>query len=203
MKTYWRYAAILAMIGVTSFAAEDRFGAIKDQLAEAPCVQFDFISVVESDIFDVIDSTGGMAVLARDGRYRIEIGPDTYLNDGEFLFCYAPDNNQVTIEPHDSSGGIDEEVSFLTRLDEIYQTHDLKTDGCYRLVRRDSTSSDLPDTMIVWLDEDHQRIERLEFFDINDDHNALILLGQELRTTCREQLFVPDFPDSVERVRLF
>jgi len=203
MKTYWRNLAVAAMISVTALANENRFAAIKNQLAEAPCVQFEFLSVVESDIFDLVDSTAGVATLASDGRYRIEIGGETYLNDGEHLFCYIPDNNQVTIETNDGGGGLDDEVSFLIRLDEIYETFVREPEGCFRLIRLDSTAGYLPDTMIVWLDEDHRRIARLEFIDINDDRNLLILLRQDLLTACTEYQFAPNFPDSVERVRLF
>jgi outer membrane lipoprotein-sorting protein len=202
MKTSARYLAILSILTVTAVADTDQFGEIKNRLAESPCVQFEFLSIVESDVFDLIDTTAGVATLARDGRYRIEIGGDTYLNDGEFLFGYVPDNNQVTIEPQDGGGGLDE-VSFLIRLDKIYQTFAMEHENTFRLVRYDTTSGDLPDTMTVWLDENSQRIARLEFFDINDDRNLLVLLKQELQSACAESTFVPNFPDSADRVRLF
>ena len=113
---------LLCLAAYATSARGDSFDQIKQSMAEAGCNLFEFLSIVESDIFDVVDTTVGRAVIARDGRYSIEIGTDHYLYDLEFLYNYSRVHNQVTVERPNPDLILGEEVSFITRLDEFYRS---------------------------------------------------------------------------------
>lgn len=178
------------------------FDAVKKRLASAGCVRLDFINIIHSDIFDMVDSTHGSACLASDGRYLVTLGDDTYLYDGTHLHSYSRENNQVVIESIDPDSDAGSGVTFLTHLEELFETEAGSSDNSFRLRRRKNSEGDLPDSMTVVINREKLQIDRLEFFDINEEFNVFELLNQQLDSLCTETDFRPNFPDSVETVKL-
>ena len=193
---------MLSVVTAVSLNAGDRFGPIKTDMSDAGCVRLDFLSIIESDIFDVVDTASGRADIASDGRYLVTLGEDVYLYDGIYLYSYSGVAGQVVIEPGDdnSSGS---QVSFITRLDHFYRTSTVRGGEEYRLILKDGPVGELPDSMRVFLHPKEDRIAGLEYFDINEELNRIEITGQQLDSICGEDLFIPAFPDSVERVRLY
>lgn len=203
MKNLLIFGGLLMLPAIAAVvSAGDRFETIKDRLADATCVELEFLSVVESDIFETVDTAVGRAYIAADGRYRVSIGPDEYLFDGRSLYSYSRPNAQVVIEPSTGSGSAGEEVSFLTGLDEHYRADPIEPGKRYRLIRRDGVASSLPDTMTVMLHPDSLWFESLEYFDVNDELNRIVIRQQKLYETCDTSRFAPAYPDSVERIHL-
>lgn len=194
------------LASLVSQCTADSFKNMKEQLAAAECVRFEFVSIIESDIFDQTDSCSGAAYIARDGRYRVKLGPDIYLYEGRFLYSYSEETNQVIIEKPDSGSagsGTSDEISFIADLDEFYETYTVTPDIKYRLMRKGNRSANIPDSMIVFIDANASRISRFEYFDINGERNRILFLRQRMDSTCTSQVFEPVFPDSAERVKLF
>lgn len=194
---------IVGWLAALTWGSDDPFQRVKQELAEAVCARFDFVGILESDIFDEVDSTYGTAYLAKDGRFRVEMGEEVYLYDAQYLYTYSPENNQVTIESIADDEELGKEILFLTHLDELYTTAFLKP-GVYRLKKKERTSErdEIPDSLTVFLTPNQRRIERLEYLDINDERNTILILKQHIDSVCDDDIFVPDFPDSVERVKL-
>ena len=183
-------------------AAADRFGAIKEQLAQAACTRFEFISIIESEIFDVTDSATGTAYIARDGRFNVTLGEDRYLFDLSFMYSYSAENNQVVIEKVSDKEGVSREISFITRLDELYETHTIRPGKSYRLLKKPGEKGDIPDSVTVFIAQDTLQLERLEYLDINEERNVIVILKQQTGKDCDDEQFEPAFPDSVERIKL-
>ncbi|MDH3891587.1 MAG: outer membrane lipoprotein carrier protein LolA [candidate division Zixibacteria bacterium] len=201
LRLLWPALGFVA-IGHAATSEADRFEAVKTRLASAECVRLDFVNVIHSDIFDVVDSTFGSACLASDGRYRVRLGDDTYLYDGTDLHSYSRENNQVVIEAVNADSEAFSEVRFLTHLEEFFETQPQSSANSYRLLRRRDSVGDLPDSMTVIIHSEKLQIDRLEFFDINDEFNTIELLHQQLDSVCTEVDFIPNFPDSVETVKM-
>jgi len=183
-------------------AAAADFKDVKLNLSRSDCIHFDFLSTVDSKIFDTIDSASGVAYIAKDGRYYIEVGPDIYLFDGDTLYTYFWENNQVIIEKPDSADLVASEISFVMKLDEWYDSKSLKQKNSYRLVRKKDIEGDIPDSMIIRVSDKSLDIEMIEYFDINGDLNRIKILKQESDSSCDNSRFQPEFPDSVEKVRI-
>ncbi|RME23636.1 MAG: outer membrane lipoprotein carrier protein LolA [Candidatus Zixiibacteriota bacterium] len=183
---------------------DQAFRQLSSDLSSAACVELTFINIMASDVFKTVDSTDGTAVLAHDGRYRIRIGGDEYLFDGHRLYSYSADNNQVTVETVDSTTEQSKSVAFLTRLDDWYTADVIRPSRTYRLIKRqEAPDGTLPDSMRVTIDAEKRRLRRVAYFDINDDRHEIVITGQHLRDSCAEEMFLPDWPDSVETVKLF
>jgi len=196
-------AALLPVVSIAGGSGK-AFDRLTSRLSSAACVELQFVSIIASDVFKSVDSAEGTAVLARDGRYKIHIGSDEYLFDGGFLYSYSAENNQVTVEATDSTNGTSESVAFLTRLDDWYDSHILQPGRKYRLVKRaEAPDGALPDSMRITIDAEQNRLVRVVYFDINDDLHEVAISRQILSDSCREELFLPDWPDSVETVKLF
>jgi outer membrane lipoprotein-sorting protein len=180
----------------------DRFDQVKAKLAEAACTRFEFRSIVESNVFDQVDSLDGTAYLAHDGRFNITLGPDRYLFDGNNLYSYSAENNQVVIEQVDDTEMVSREISFITKLDKFYNTQSIKPDSLYRLLKKDGVKGDIPDSITVSVSRRALRLERLEYYDVNDERTVIVILSQQPDTVCSNREFQPDFPDSVERLKL-
>jgi len=170
-------------------------------LAEAACTRFEFFSIIESDIFDRIDTTAGTAVIAKDGRYYISIGDNEYLFDALYLYSYSRSNNQVTVEKIIDNHG--EELFFITRLDKYFKTSALQKDFEYSLVRLEKELDNVPDSMRVIIDPAVPSLKEVAYLDINEELNRLVFFNQEIMPICDDQRFIPDFPDTVEIIKLY
>jgi outer membrane lipoprotein-sorting protein len=186
----------------SSVGVADSFDKIKADLANSDCTRFEFISILESSIFDVVDSTEGQAYIASDGRYNIIVTGDQYLFDGVNLYSYSAENNQVVIETLDSGYVKSDEISYITRLDDYYQTMVVTPDRQYRLLRRPGVLGDIPDSMTVWVNSTRMVLELITYLDVNEELNRIVIKNQTVDSKCLENSFEPTFPDSVERIKL-
>ncbi len=190
------------LIYLSASAAADRFDTIKEQLTQAACTRFEFVSIIESEIFDATDSATGTAYIAYDGRFNVTLGEDRYLFDLSFLYSYSAENNQVVIEKVSDQAHVSREISFITRLDELYETHTIRPGKSYRLLKKPGEKSDIPDSVTIFIAPDSLQLERLEYLDINEERNVIVIRKQQTGKDCDEKQFEPAFPDSVERIRL-
>ena len=198
---------ILAVCGVLLYAgpvsAGDPFVSIKAVLSDAACVEMTFLSILESDIFDHVDSAFGTAYIARDGRYTVTVGGDRYLFDLEHLYNYSPQTNQVTVERAGGGAGGSAEVSFVTRLDDYYRTTPLRPGESYRLIRADSSATNVPDSLLVFIDTVSMHLASVEYYDVNEELNRIIITEQITHAFCDSSRFLPNFPDSCEVIKLW
>ncbi|MCP4684381.1 MAG: outer membrane lipoprotein carrier protein LolA [bacterium] len=193
--------ASLCLGGVS--LAEDRLEQVKKSMSESQCYEIKFLSIVESDVFNSVDTTKGEAYLSLDGRYSVKIGTDRYVYDREFLYSYSKEQNQVTIEPFDHRNAPIEEVTFIVRLDEYYETHTVKRDREYRLLRIDTTGADLPDSLRLFLEPKKAKIDRIEFFDLNEDLNSIVFRSQKAKSKCSNKKLFLDYPDDASVIRMY
>lgn len=182
--------------------AGDKFAAIKKALSGAQCVELEFVLVIESDIFDTIDSTQGSALLASDGRFVARLASDVYWQDSSHLYCYSNETNQVTVDKA-SRGDQGSSLPLVTHLDSLYVTKVLEKNHSYLLHRRAEIKGDIPDTMTVVIDTITNMITELSFRDINDELNRILIQKQITDAPCDPKRFEPDYPDSADVVRMY
>jgi outer membrane lipoprotein-sorting protein len=195
-------AAAVAFWGTSTLAA-DCFDQIKTRLASNQCTSIDFLSVLTSKVFKSQDTSRGTAYLSRDGRYHVTLDNDIYLCDGKLAYSYSASSNQVIVSPVDSSSSGGKELAFITRLDDYYKSRILKSNREYQLTRLATAKSGaIPDSLKVIVDSKKQRIVRIEYLDANDEKVNIILLEERRDDQCDDRRFVPNFPDSVETVKM-
>lgn len=193
-------ASILA--AVSSFGQADPFASVKTAMSRATCCRYEFLSIVESSVFESVDTTLGTALISADGRYHISIGTDEYLRTADRLYSYSRRENQLTVEEITPDNGPQESVSFITRFDAFYSTK-MRVPRCqYFLRRTDTAAVDLPDSLTVIMSEGQPRLDRLVYFDVNDDRNQIVFGTCEYLDKCDETALAPHFPDSAQVINI-
>lgn len=202
MKHFTFVAVVALAWHPAGSAGAQTFDAIKADLARPGCHLFEFLSLVESEVFDQVDTAAGVAYISSDGRYNIQIADEYYLSDLIHTYSYSESTGQVIVEKADSSAPpTGEEFSFVLKMDEFYQTHAAET-GSYRLVKREGASTSYPDSLLVTIDKAASRLEQLEYYDVNEELTRIIVKTQSYHSDCDTMRFVPDFPDSAEVIKL-
>ena len=146
-------------------------------------MHYQFISVIESDIFETVDSTYGEAHIAKNGQYNISIGDETYVYDLKHYFTFVASNNQLIIEKSDGSSNDD--ILFITKLDEFYKSYILHPDSVYRLVKKEKVIGDFPDSLIVKADKKNQEIQEISY-------NSKQQLRVHYKNKQLKKVYIPD-----------
>lgn len=180
----------------------DSLDQVKRRLEEADCIRLEFLSIVESDVFETVDSALGTASIADDGRYLLRLSADVYLYDLTDLYSYSAANNQLVVEMTNGGTPAGDEVSFIKNLDRYYSSRTIEPDLAYHLTRKPEFEGDYPDSMNLYLNPDGTQLERIEYLDVNEELNRILFLKIETESDCDDNVFEPNFPDSVDRVRL-
>jgi len=181
--------------------AEDNFGRIKKGLSNSECSHFEFVNIVKSTVFDQVDSVYGSVLITSNGQYDLALGNDRYTCNNKYLYSYSEENNQVVIERCSPETDANAQLTFITRIDDFYNTFTVKKDSLYRLIRKENIISDVPDSLKLIIDSDMMQIKQISYYDINDELNTIVIMKQETDLSCDSSYFTPSFPDSVETVR--
>jgi len=202
MKTFLYSLALLLVQSNMVRTESDALEAVKSKFSSGDCTYFEFANIIESKIFGVIDTIHGSAYIAQDGRYKIEIGSDVFLYDGSLLYTYFLETNQLLIEKPDSGKLVSDEISFVIKLDEWYDSK-ANSKNSYALKKKEGVEGDIPDSLELITNIADSTIVEIRYIDINEDLNRVKFLKQKTDSSCSAKGFEQDFPDSVEKVKLY
>ena len=201
MKTIF-YSLVLLLAQSNPVQTEsDALEAVKSKFSNGDCTYFEFATIIESQIFGVIDTIYGSAYIAKDGRYKIEIGSDVFLYDGSFLYTFFLETNQLIIEKPDSGKLVSDEISFVIKLDKWYDSK-ANSMNSYALKKKKGVEGDIPDSLELITNVVDSTIVEIRYIDVNEDINRVEFLKQQTDSSCSDKRFEPAFPDSVEKVKL-
>lgn len=178
----------------------DTFEKIKQIYGEAGCIQFDFMSILESDIFDSEDTAFNRLVLADDGQYLLSVGTDQYLFDLTHLYTYSETNAQIVIETSDPDSPFHRSISFIKHFDEIYSSQK-HSNNKYLLTKLSKQNESIPDSLLLTVAPKSTTIAELEYTDINGEKNRIVFLEIKWGESCPDSIFIPVFPDGVEVIK--
>jgi len=181
---------------------DDKFRLIKNNINSAAIVQLDVLITVKSKVFNDTDSATGEILLADDGRYRLLLNDDIYLNDGEYNWEYSAENNQATKRAFKEGEILDNRLGFFKNIDSYYFTNVVKKDSEYYLSKIDDTDNALPDDMTIYLKKDKDEILKIEYYDLNDDLNCIYINSQNCLNSIKKNSFEISLPDSTEIISL-
>ncbi|UCG61879.1 MAG: hypothetical protein JSV52_00900 [Candidatus Zixiibacteriota bacterium] len=201
MKTIVAFGLVCLILG-GAVAVADGFDRVKIRLARSGCHYFEFYSIIESDIFDEVDTASGTAYIAPDGRYSISVADEHYVYDLKNMYTYSETSGQVIIEKIEGTGSVGEEIAFILRLDETYKTESSATQDTYRLMRIDSTATAYPDSLYIVIDTVADELKQMEYLDINEELNRIVFLKYLYEEPCDTNRFHLEYPDSAEVIRL-
>jgi hypothetical protein len=198
----------LLLVFATGYAvtaqAEDKslFKSLAEDYNSSPQTTIHFRHILSSEFFGTSDTVVGSIVFAADGRYVTELGPDVYLFDGSCLWEYSKLYAQASRNCLKPGQRLDDSFLFFRHFNEYYQVKVIQPDSVYQLAILEDFKGRAPDSMTVTLSPSVRRIISMEYYDINEELNR-ILLGDESKVdTVDSLLFVPGFPDSTEIIEI-
>jgi len=174
------------------------FDKLVGRYNQTPQTRIEFRHIVRSDFFETADTVDGTIVFADDGRYLTRIGGDEYLFDGRCLWEYSKLYAQATRNCLKPGQRLDDSFLFFRHFGEYYDIKPVAPDSIYHLLIHKKYTGKAPDSMTVILSPTDERIVSMEYYDINDELNRILIGKQTTSDTINASLFQPDFPDSTE-----
>lgn len=200
----------ISFISLTTFAETatgkkkkkgDAFQALVKKINQSECLRFDFTALTASDVFSTIDTVAGSAVLDAKQKYRVQIGADWFISDGDSVYIYVHEEKQMTIE-NAKTAAIPTELILLRQLDDLYTSKLLSGDSLYLLTRREDGDSFFPLTLRLSCTGTDARLKWLEFSSENGDMITILFQSMRSMATCSEESFRPSHPAETEVIRL-
>lgn len=174
------------------------FDRVNERLRSAPQTSIQFQHIVTSEFFGVSDTVEGMVTFTAGGLYVTALGNDTYTFDGECLWEYSALYAQATKNCLKAGQRIEDSFLFFRSFDSYYDISEQEPDSVYLLHIRSASKGLGPDSLTVTLDKVNERIAILEYLDINEELNQVLIKGQLQSESVDSSLFQANFPDSTE-----
>ena len=166
----------------------------------------DFEQVVSNQFGEVLQTATGTMHLARPGRLRWNVDepyPQLVVADGEHVWVYDPDLEQVTVQPFDETVA-GTPAMFLTdtaTLEEHFQvrmeTGPAKADRRFVLSPRDAGSRSIFRTLTLTFSPDGQ-LTRLDIVDHLDQKTRMAFRHGEADPVLESGLFEFEVPEGVD-----
>ncbi len=172
------------------------------RFSDAVMIKMQLLIVTRSPIFGNIDTTVGDVKIAADDRYCARFNDDIYLYDGDCIWEYSAENNQVTKDCYDDGEVFENELTALKNLKEHYNLDCMIPDSLYRFYIKPNQNKSLPDSLVVTLDRIPGNLACISYNDLNGDINDIIMLDYEFLDEAITTDFQVNFPDSVEIITL-
>lgn len=178
------------------------FEKIERRLSTSPQVEIRFEHIVVSEFFDTADTLVGSVTFTNDGRYLTDLGQSQYLFDGECLWEYSLTYAQATRNCLQAGQRIDDSFLFFRNFNEYYTIKEVAKDSLYQLTILPEHRGGAPDSLNIILNRDEERIASMEYYDINEELNRMVIGQERFFDTIDSLIFSASFPDSVEIIEL-
>jgi chaperone LolA len=179
---------------------EEKYRSIKD-------LSMSFTKTLKSDIFETQKKAKGKMYLKNPDKFRIETKDEIIVTDGEFLWSYSEQNQQVIKSRLDKSKDIFKPNQYLSNFREEYKAElsgEEKIDkvDSFKLLLTPKEKDLFIIRMTVWIDKKDLLARKMEYTDMND--NQVILVFDHIKTDkgIHDSKFVFKAPEGVEEVDL-
>jgi outer membrane lipoprotein carrier protein len=170
-------------------------------------LSLDFTKVMKSEIFENQKKIKGKMYLKNPDKFRTETEDEIIVTDGEFLWNYSAENQQVIKNRLNKSKDIFKPNQYLSNFRSEYKTELLgeeKVDKvkCYKLKLIPKKDDLFITKMTIWIDKKSLLVKKLEYQDSNDNEITLIFDHIKINQGIADSKFVFKVPPGVEELDL-
>lgn len=165
-------------------------------------ITLDFLQIIDSDIFESVDSLTGNLRAGKEGRFRLEMPGQTLVSNGILYWSYSAENNQVLI---DSVAGLGEwnPLTLLYNPEEIYCCmNESKNKNTFEFEMSATDSLTEPQVFILRVTKKDFIPKNLIYYDDNDSRIEVIIENFERNESLPDSLFIFHAPAGVEVIRM-
>lgn len=179
---------------------EEKYRSFRD-------LSMDFTKTLKSEIFETEKKTKGKMYLKNPDKFRIETKEEIIVTDGEFLWNYSEENEQVLKSRLDRSKNIFKPNQYLSNFRKEYNAklageEKIDKTECYKLVLTPKEEDSFITKMTIWIDKKTLLAKKLEYQDSNDNHITLIFDKIKTNQGIKDSKFVFKAPKGVEELDL-
>ncbi len=205
--------SILIMVFVMPRSLAQRITAdqlasqVEEKYRSLKTLSMDFTKITRSDIFETETEIEGKMIFKNPEKFRIETNQETIVCDGEFVWTYSVENQQVIKNLVDRSESLFRPNQYLSDFRSGYVPQlggedKLGRTICFKLLLSSKEEDAFIRRMIIWVDKKDHLARKLQYEDSNDNQVTLIFQHIKTNPKLKDSGFVFQTPPGVEELDL-
>jgi outer membrane lipoprotein-sorting protein len=180
---------------------------VEEKYRSLKSLSVDFEKIIRSEIFETESKIKGRMFLKNPDKFKIETKDETIVCDGEFVWSYSVENQQVIKNLADRSENLFKPNQYLANFRSGYVPRlsgEEKIDRtkCFKLSLSPKEDDVFIKKMIIWVDKKKLLAKKLEYTDSNDNQVTLIFQRTKTNRKIKDSEFVFQTPPGVEELDL-
>jgi outer membrane lipoprotein-sorting protein len=205
--TVFFVAAFLIKSSVGSITSEQLALQVEKKYRSLITLSMDFVKITRSEIFETENRTRGKMFLKNPDKFRIQTKEETIVCDGEFVWSYSVENQQVIKNKVERSQSLFKPNEYLSNfqaeyLPQLAGEEKVGRTGCYKLLLSPKKEEVFIKKMNIWVDKKSYLARKLEYTDANENEITLIFQHIDTNRKIKDSEFVFQTPAGVEEVDL-
>jgi outer membrane lipoprotein-sorting protein len=205
--TIFLVAVSLLKSPLWSITSEQLALQVEKRYRSLATLSMDFVRITRSDIFETESRTEGKMILKNPDKFKIQTEEETIVCDGEFVWSYSVENQQVLKNEVERSQSLFKPNEYLSNFQAEYVPQlagEEKVDGtgCYKLSLSPKKEEVFIKKMNIWVDKKSHLARKLEYTDANENEITLIFHHIDTNRKIKDSEFVFQTPPGVEEVDL-
>ena len=202
---------LVAVVTSTSLAqavtSEQLASQVEEKYRGLKTLSMDFVKITRSEIFETESKIKGKMIFKNPEKFKIETKEETVVCDGEFVWTYSVENQQVIKNLVDRSESLFKPNQYLSDfrsgyVPQLEGEEKLDRTSCFRLLLSSKEEDAFIRRMTIWVDKKDHLARRLQYEDSN--HNQVTLIFRHIKTNpkLKDSEFVFQTPPGVEELDL-
>lgn len=207
IPTIFFVAAFLLKSSAGSITSEQLALQVEKKYRSLITLSMDFVRITRSEIFETEIRTKGKMVLKNPDKFRIQTKEESIVCDGEFVWSYSVENQQVIKNKVERSQSLFKPNEYLSNfqaeyLPQLAGEEKVGRTGCYKLLLSPKNEEVFIKKMNIWVDKKSHLARKLEYTDANENEITLIFQHIDTNRKIKDSEFVFQTPPGVEEVDL-
>jgi len=193
--------------GAAADSSDELAAQVEEEYRSLSSLSMDFVKITRSEIFETESKIKGKMLLKNPEKFKIETEDEIIVCDGEFVWSYSVENQQVIKNLVDRSERVFKPNRYLADFRSGYVprlTGKEKIDNtrCFVLSLSAKDKEAFIKKMTIWVDKKELLARKLEYTDSNDNQVTLIFQRIKTNRKIRDSEFIFQTPPGVEELDL-
>jgi chaperone LolA len=199
---------IVASVHSAAASSSDELARqVEEKYRSLSSLSMDFVKITRSEIFETESKIEGKMLVKNPDKFKIDTEDEIIVCDGEFVWSYSVENQQVIKNLADRSEKVFEPNQYLADFRSGYVprlTGEEKIDrtGCFVLSLSARDEEVFIKKMTIWVDKKKLLAKKLEYTDSNDNQVTLIFQRIKTNPKIKDSEFIFQTPTGVEELDL-
>jgi outer membrane lipoprotein-sorting protein len=188
-------------------SSEELAQRVEEKYRSLKSLTVDFVKITRSEIFEAESKIKGKMLLKNPDKFRIDTEEETIVCDGEFVWSYSVENQQVIKNLADRSENLFRPNRYLSNfrseyVPELMGEERVDHTRCFKLLLSPKEEDVFIKRMAIWVDKKKFLARKLEYDDSNDNQVTLIFQRIKTNRKIKDSEFVFQTPPGVEELDL-